>query len=286
MAVLFTDVERLLLIIGTLIVAAVLARTAHWSIDRYLNRSAFALHSNPANFTFIKRAITFLIYAAALTIITHLIPGLDKLANTLLASAGILSVVIGLATQQTFGNLISGIFIIIYKPFRVGDSIQLSNGNTGTVEDITLQFTVIRNPENRRIFVPNSVISKDSIINSTIIDDSICNMIDVGVGYETDLPKAMNLLQEIAQQHPDFYDHRNEAEKEAQSPATPVRVTALGDSAVTLRLTVWCQSSVRDFAMRCDLLLSIKQQFDEVGINMPYPHRTVLIQQAPVRPGA
>jgi len=159
MFTLYTDTLRLVLIIAILILASVLVRTAHWSINRYVNRSAFALCSNPANYRFLQRATTFLIYATALTIIAHLIPGLEKLASTLLASAGILSVVIGLATQQTFGNLVSGIFIIVYKPFRVGDTIQLFNGNQGSVEDITLQFTVIRNPENRRIFVPNSVIS-------------------------------------------------------------------------------------------------------------------------------
>ncbi|MDZ7777461.1 MAG: mechanosensitive ion channel [Bacteroidales bacterium] len=74
----------------------------------------------------------------------------------------------------------------------------------GTVEDITLRHTVIRNFENRRIIVPNSVISSETIINSNIIEDKVCNFVEISISYDSDVDKAMALMQEEAMSHPNL----------------------------------------------------------------------------------
>lgn len=272
------DTERLILIGFVLVAAFVVSQFVRSAFNRYVKRSSQKLQVNPTNYSFIKNASSFVIYILAVIIIFHLIPGLERIGSTLLASAGILSVIIGLAAQQTFGNIISGIFIVIYKPFRVGDLVQLSNGHTGIVEDITLRHTIIRNPENRRLIVPNTVISNDTLINSNLVDDQICNLIDVGIAYEADVEKAMQLISAIAQQHPDFYDNRTEAAVAAGIPPVIVRVTALGDSSVNLRAAVWCRNVSRAYPMKCDLLLAIKKQFEEAHIEIPYPKQMVILQ--------
>ena len=263
----FLDVFHSVSIVAILVGALLLSQLARKALNRYAKVSSRDSPINPTTFSFLKNAISFVIFALALIVIVHLIPGLEKLATTLWASAGILSVIIGLATQQTFGNMVSGIFIVIYKPFRVGDSIQLPNGNNGIVEDITLQFTVINNAENRHIIVPNSVITKDYIINSTIIDDKVCNHIDIKVN-STAIDKAIAILKEIATSHPDFYDSRTEDEVNQKINPILVQVIDLSDTWITLRLSVWCQSSTRAFAMKSDLLLSIKKRFDAEGIKV------------------
>lgn len=266
----FLDFFHSVSIIVILIVALVLSQLARKALNRYARISSNNIRINATTFSFLKNAISFIIFALALIAVVHLIPGLEKLATTLWASAGILSVVIGLATQQTFGNIVSGIFIVIYKPFRIGDSIQLPNGQHGIVEDITLQFTVINNAENRHIIVPNSVITKDYIINSTIIDDKVCNQIDVKI-ITPDIDRAMDLLKEIAINHPDFYNAPTvEVPDEITPQITPilVQVIDLSDSWITLRLSVWCRSSTRAFAMKSDLLLEIKKRFQHEGIKI------------------
>lgn len=266
----FLDFFHWASIIIILIVALVISQLARKALNRYARVSANNIRINATTFSFLKNAISFIIFALAIILVVNLIPGLEKLATTLWASAGILSVVIGLATQQTFGNIVSGIFIIINKPFRIGDSIQLPNGQHGIVEDITLQYTVINNAENRHIIVPNSVITRDYVINSTIIDDKVCNQIDVKI-VTKDIDRAMDLLKEIAISHPDFYDvSKSDVTDESASKIAPilVQVIDLSDSWITLRLSVWCMSSNKAFAMKSDLLLAIKKRFEAEGIKI------------------
>lgn len=90
---------------------------------------------------------------------------------TLFAGAGIFAAIIALASQQALSNIISGIFIVISKPFRVGDYIELSILHRGTVEDITLRHTVIRDIQNNRIIVPNSKINSETIVNYHLNDE-------------------------------------------------------------------------------------------------------------------
>jgi len=73
-----------------------------------------------------------------------------------------------MAAQQTFGNLISGVFIYMYKPFKVGEYVELNNGKSGVVEDINLRFTIIRNEQNRRMIIPNTLVRNVVIINSDL----------------------------------------------------------------------------------------------------------------------
>jgi small-conductance mechanosensitive channel len=267
----FLDFFHTVSIIIILIVALVLSQFARKALNRYARISSGNMRINATTFSFLKNAVSFVIFALAIILVVHLIPGLETLATTLWASAGILSVVIGLATQQTFGNIVSGIFIVIYKPFRIGDSIQLPNGHHGIVGDITLQYTVINNAENRHIIIPNSVITKDYIINSTIIDDKVCNQIDIKI-VTSDIDRAMSLLKEIAVSHPDFYGapEVEMVEETTTHRITPVlvQVIDLSDSWVTLRLSVWCKSSVKAFAMKSDLLLAIKKRFESEGIKI------------------
>lgn len=266
----FLDFFHSVSIILILIAALVLSQLARKALNRYARVTSGNIRINPTTFSFLKNAVSFAIFALAIILVVHLIPGLETLATTLWASAGILSVVIGLATQQTFGNIVSGIFIVIYKPFRIADSIQLPNGHHGIVEDITLQYTVINNAENRHIIVPNSVITRDYIINSTIIDDKVCNQIDIKI-ITDDIDKAMDLLKEIAVNHPDFYSSPEvEMADETTQKITPilVQVIDLSDSWITLRLSVWCKSSTKAFTMKSDLLLAIKKRFSAEGIKI------------------
>jgi len=266
----FLDFFHSVSIVTILVVALIVSQVARKALNRYARRNAGNMRINATTFSFLKNAASFVIFAVALIAVIHLIPGLEKLATTLWASAGILSVVIGLATQQTFGNIVSGIFIVISKPFRIGDSIKLPNGNQGVVEDITLQFTVISNPENGHIIVPNSVITRDFVVNATIINDKVCNLINLKIMTD-DIDKAIAMLHEIASSHPDFYDaSKSEMPHDSNSEFKPVmvQVVDLVDSWVILRLSVWCKSSARALTMRSDLLLEIKKRFTAEGIKI------------------
>lgn len=226
-------------------------------------------------YRFLKNALRFLVGLVAIGLVIYVIPSLKHFAVTLLAGAGILVAILGLATQRAFSNIISGIFIVSFKPFRVGDMVEISLEHRGVVEDITLRHTVIRNWENRRVIIPNAVISDATIINSTIEDEATCQWVEIGISYESDLDKAMAIMQQEAELHPNCIDRRTAEELERGFPIVSVRLVKIADSSLILRAYVWAADPVMARVMHFELNRSIKLRFDREGINIPYPHRTI-----------
>jgi small conductance mechanosensitive channel len=256
---------------------AVLAtRIIRGLVDRYFRKTSLSSKVDPTRYTFAKNGVSFVIFLIATIIIFYTIPSLRALGLTLFASAGILAAIIGFASQAAFSNIISGIFIVIFKPFRVDDIITIGTNLQGVVEDITLRHTVIRSFENRRIVIPNSVISNEVIINSTITEERVCVFLEMGISYDSDLDKAMAIMADEALKHPNCIDGRSAEELAAGDPKVRTRVIGFGDSSVNLRAWVWANSSPEGFEMKCDLFRSIKLRFDKEGIEIPYPYRTVV----------
>jgi small-conductance mechanosensitive channel len=271
------DLKQIALIVGIVLIAFVISYILRNAISRYSRYSSEKLNVNPTNYRFLKTASSFIIFVLALIIIFHLLPGLEKIGATLLASAGILSIIIGLAAQQTFGNIISGIFIFIYKPFRVGEYVELNNGKNGIVEDINLRFTIIRNGENRRMIIPNTLISNEVIINSNPSGDKVCSFINVHLDYDADIEKAIAEIQKIVIAHPDFLDNRSTDMIEKGMPAVIVQLTSLDNFFMNLCIQAWSRSDAASYNMKCDLLLSIRKRFEEIGISMASQTRKITI---------
>ncbi len=262
-----------------LIVSYFLSRTLKYILGRYIDVQTKTLDNDATSYNFLKHAISFFIIIAATIIIFYTIPSLRELGLTLLASAGLIAAILGLAAQEAFANIISGIFIVIFKPFRVGDLIEITN-QRGIVEDITLRHTVIRNVENRRLIIPNSVISNETIINSHIKDEKICNLVEIGISYDSNIDKAISIIQDQAIKHPNCLDERNEEQKLNNEPIVIVRVLGYGESAINLRAYIWSSNSLSGFIMRCDLYKSIKDEFDKNNIEIPFPHRTIVYKNS------
>ena len=221
---------------------------------------------------YFERIVKFIIYIIAITSILYLIPGMEKVGSSILTSAGIMAAAIGLAAQDALSNFIGGLFIVISKPFRVGDYIALNTGVAGTVTEITLRHTVIVNTENRTILVPNSAINSSTITNSTVLDSRTCAFVEIGVSYNENLDHAIEVMRDEVMRHPMLIDPRTEADVEAGVPQVKIKVISLNDSSITLRAWAWAATSANAFNMKCDLLKSVKERFDREGIEIPYPY--------------
>jgi small conductance mechanosensitive channel len=263
----------------TLLIAFVISKIIRILLSRFLRLSSSKLRIDHTQFNFLKNAVTFFIFLGAVIFIFYTVPKLKALSITLFAGAGILTAIVLFASQQAFANIVSGIFIVIFKPFRVNDLVDVGNLPKGRVEDITLRHTVIRNFENRRMIIPNSVISSEIVINSSIVEEQICNFIDMGISYDADIDKAMEIMQSEAMAHPNFIDHRSEEEKREGVPPVSTRVIGFGDSSVNLRAFVWTEDHSRGYVLRTDLYKSIKEQFDQQGIEIPFPYRTIVYKK-------
>lgn len=227
---------------------------------------------------FIMRIATTVVYIIGVASILSLIPALKQIGTSILASAGILAMAIGLASQEALSNFVGGIFIIIGKPFKIGDFIELDAGTAGTVTEITLRHTVIRNAENRMIIVPNSTINSSIITNSNIGDSSTCAFIEVGVGYNENLDRCIKVMREVIEQHPLLMDRRTDKEKEDGEGKVKVRVNALGDSAITLRAFAWGRTPGDAATIKFDSYKAIKERFDEENIEIPYPYFNQIVK--------
>jgi len=248
-------------------------------IGRFVRISSTKLKVDPTKLKFFKNAVYFIVYLTAAIVIFKSIPSLNSLGNGLLASAGVLAAIVGLASQSAFSNIISGIFLVIFRPFSVGDRVKVGQLYVGDVEDITLRHTVIRDFENKRIVIPNTVISNETILNSSIPGEYLCVFVEMNIAlHTTDIDKAMRIMQQQAEAHPLHVDNRTPEEKKKGEPVVVVRLLQFTDSAMTLRAWVWTTDPTNAFILKCDLLKSIKQAFDKEGIEVPYPHRMVFLQ--------
>lgn len=271
--------QDIVFVLVVLLVAFIISRILKFMIGRFVKAAAQKLKVDHTRYKFFKNAIDFIIYLIAIIVIFKSIPVLNTYGNTLLTGAGVLAAIVGFASQSAFSNIISGIFLVIFRPFSVGDRVQIGQLYQGDVEDITLRHTVIRNFENRLIVIPNSVINNETIINSTLTNEYVCIFIDIGISFNSNIDRAMRLMEEEAMNHPECKDNRTDEEKSKGEPMVVVRLIALSESAQQLRAYVWASNPTSGFVLKCDLLKSIKQRFDKEGIEIPY--RTVYLKEFP-----
>jgi len=251
---------------------------AAWVMTRFVRaavRRAHLRHSagriDWTAVSFVERLAEIFIYLAALTLYAHLIPALSHLGTALLAGVGVASVVLGLAAQQTLGNLAAGIALLLYRPFRVGDRVQIitpSGLETGTVENLTLGYTILRTFDNRRVVVPNSVMSTQVTINLTTEDPRTMAIVPFGISYDADIVQARSILIDQAKAHP-------LVQEVAGCP-----VTTLGPSSVVLSLRAWCADAEAAKRVEFDLYEQVKSRFDAAGIEIPLPYMNVILKDS------
>lgn len=259
--------------LGTIIVASIISFLFNKAIVRTEKTED---GDDITNLKFLKRGVGVLIYLTGIGVSIYMIPQLRVLATTIFAGAGVLAIAIGFASQQALANIIGGVFIVIFKPYKITDRVEIRGTLSGIVEDINLRHTVIRNFQNQRIIIPNSVISNEILVNSNYEDDRITKWIDMGISYDSDIDLARTIMKEEVAAHPLFIDARTEEQIEQGEPLVNVRVISMGESSVNMRAWASTKDAADAFVLGCDLLESIKKRFDKEGIEIPFPHRTIV----------
>jgi len=225
---------------------------------------------------FFRKFLVTVVYVLGVACVMFLIPALRTFATSILASAGIMAMAVGLASQEALSNFVSGIFIILAKPFRIGDFVSLDSGQTGIVSEIAIRHTTIRTADNRFIIVPNSKVNSAIITNSTIGDTRTCAFVEVGVAYSENIDHCMTEMRKVIEKDERVLDVRTEEEKAKGVDKVIIRVMELGDSSVLLRAYVWGATPGDAFVIKCDMLKVVKDHFDEIGIEIPYPYMNVV----------
>ena len=277
---LFTDF-RTTFVIGIIIaITTAIALIFKYIAGRYIRRRVLSRHIDPTSYLFAKKVVTAIIYMVGFSFALVQIPELKIVGHSLLAGAGILSLIAGLASQQALSNIMSGFLIVMFKPFKINDRITFNETYTGTVEEINLRQVVLRDLENNRVIVPNAVISTQVIVNSNLTETKICKMIEIGIGYDADIGKALGIMEDEIVKHPLHLDNRSPEDIKNNVPGVVCRVVALDSSAVTLKAWAYADNAADGYTMYCDLLRSIQERLDREGIEIPYNYQNVIIKKS------
>ena len=199
-----------------------------------------------------------IVYYALLTVV--IIAALNKLGiatTSFLAILGAAGLAVGLALKDSLGNFASGVMIVLFKPFKAGDSV-VAAGVSGTVTEVTIFNTVFLTADNQKIIVPNSSITSGSITNVNANNTRRVDIV-VAISYEDSIKNAKDVLTNIINSNP----------KVLKEKGFGISVTDLAETSVKLGVNVWAKSS--DYgSLKAELLEEIKIKFDEVGITIPY----------------
>ncbi|MDM8168770.1 mechanosensitive ion channel domain-containing protein [Roseovarius sp.] len=180
-------------------------------------------------------------------------------ATSLVAVLGAATLAIGLALQGTLGDLAAGFMIILFRPYKNGQFVDIG-GTAGTVVDINLFVTELVTPDNVQIIVPNGQAWGAIIINYSHHDTRRCDL-SFGIDYSDDPDAAMKIILDLAKADTRVFE----------DPEPWVRVTNLGDSSVDLGVRLWCNAA--DYwNLKFDMTKAVKEAFDKGGISIPYPH--------------
>jgi len=170
------------------------------------------------------------------------VSALKRVAVGMFAGAGVVGIGIGFAAQATLANLVSGVIIAFVQPIRLGDSV-LVETEFGTVESIGLFYTNIRTWDNRRLVIPNKLLSDRAIRNYTLIDPQTPAVVVLRLDYGADIGLVRSVLLEEARAHPAFLP----------VPEPTVQVTAADDTGLSVRLIAWCADQARAFDLAADV---------------------------------
>ena len=276
-----TPAGRFLGMAGLAILTAVLTYVAAQAVNRLMRKLVDRQRRSGSSLAtvtgFVRYIAVAAVYFAGGMVIIGAIPLLSSAVHTLLTAGGVIAVVAGLAAQEALGSVVSGVMILMFKPFKMGDVVRYVDSDiTGTVEEITLHHTAIRTTENKRVIIPNSKMNSAIIENADYADSKVCVFLTVGITYESDLRKAKKLLADEVLKQPTFLDIRTEQQKKDGVPAVPVVVLDLADSAVVLRASLWAKDNATAFALKCAVLEGIKLTYDAEGVEIAYPHMQIV----------
>jgi len=237
------------------IIGKFLAKVISNAIERIMRKSK--VDESLVGFT--KNAVN------AVVIIFTILAAVNKLGvqtTSFIAILGAAGLAIGMALQGTLANFASGVMLIIFRPFKAGDFIS-GGGIMGSVKEIQIFNTILAGPDNRKIIVPNSKLTGDTIINFSDIEERRIDL-TFGISYNDDIQKAKDILNRLIE----------EDSRILKTPASLIAVSELADSSVNLVCRPWVKPG--DYwGVYFDLLEKGKIALEEGGLSIPYPQNDV-----------
>lgn len=251
------------------IVAAILVLIIGKWLSRKISKVLrIVLEKNKIDATLVGFLANITYYALLIMVIIAAAGQLGINTTSFLTIVGAAGLAVGLALKDSLSNFASGVMLILFRPFHVGDFVT-AGGVTGKVEQITIFTTIINTPDNQRVIVPNGAITSDVITNVNANPTRRVDMV-FGIGYDDDIAKAKKILTELL----------DADERILKDPAPMVALSELADSSVNFVVRPWVKAE-NYWGVYFDMHEKVKLTFDDAGISIPYPQQDVHLFQEP-----
>lgn len=250
----------------TVVIAKIFTTILEKLVDHAMKKDARA--SMP--FKYLLKIIRTVIYVIAVFAILMNVKPLQSISTAILGATSVMTVVVGLAAQETFGNFIAGFFIVIYQPFHVGDMVNLPEKNiSGTVIEITFRHTILNTIENTKIIVPNSTMNSAIVEDKAFGQKTYIRNLSLTVAYNTDIDKLERVITDVVINTDGVIDTRS---VEAQEKNLPINITVneFLDSGIQIRFPFTTKSLGKSVETASKIRKSLLVAFRENEIEIPY----------------
>ena len=250
----------------TVVIAKIFTTILEKLVDHAMKKDARA--SMP--FKYLLKIIRTVIYVIAVFAILMNVKPLQSVSTAILGATSVMTVVVGLAAQETFGNFIAGFFIVIYQPFHVGDMVNLPEKNiSGTVIEITFRHTILNTVENTKIIVPNSTMNSAIVEDKAFGQKTYIRYLVLSVAYNTDIDKLERVITDVVINTDGVIDTRS---AEAQEKNLPINITVneFLDSGIQIRFPFTTKSLGKSVETASKIRKALLVAFRENGIEIPY----------------
>jgi small-conductance mechanosensitive channel len=243
-----------------------------FSLISGLIRRTLTLAVNKANLGLTKSVVwgRWLTLIAGFTLIVTALNLVDIPLSAFAFLGGALAIGVGFGTQNILKNLISGVMLLVEKPIRIGDQVEIDN-TVGTVTSIGMRFSTVHGPQGNDILIPNSVLVEQKLINWTYSTPSARKDVRVTVGYRSNVDTVREILFAASKDNPHVLG----------TPTPLITLEDFGDNGLVFNLRFWVslQSGVPANEIQSDLRIKILQAFEQAGIELPFPQRTLMFDQ-------
>ena len=249
-----------------ILMALIIFVVGKWIAGAIKNKLRSTMDKRNVDPALISFGTSIIYYVLMIAVVLAAVQQVGFQTTSLVAVLGAAGLAVGLALQGSLSNFASGVLIIMFRPFKIGDFID-AGGQAGVVQEIGVLVTIMKTPDNKKIIQPNSAIMSGAIVNVTANDTRRVDM-TVGVSYSDDLDKVQNIILDVL----------NADSRVLQDPAPQVVVAEMADSSVNFNVRPWCATG--DYwGVFFDFQKTIKQRLDQEGVSIPFPQQDVYMHQ-------
>ena len=248
-----------------------------WKFFQKMNRRVFKKinekRGRSMTVDFLEQITAFLI-----TVFFVILPfNWDSLRQSIFGSAAVLTAIIGFAAQDVIKDILAGLQISIYKPFDIGDRIEMDNGTTGIVEKITMRHVVLKRIDTLRVVVPNSKMNEYSVVNYSYEEIPRSILFKFPISYRSNIRQAKQVIGQVVKDSP--YTIPGKRTADGKLEYAPVYFIELDDSSLVMSVTVYYNHNIPTETVKDDINTTVFETLEANGIEIPYNYTNVVIQK-------